>query len=254
MKDETRESDVSLCSGHSSALILPPSSLQRWSWRVVPHIHPILQRRFPQALWAGPGNRPDIALTFDDGPDLHDTPALLDVLARHDIAATFFWLGERVQALPALVRAASAAGHQIAIHGYHHQAFPLLPAHVLLDELNRTRQLIADVTGQDVMAIRDVRPPYGVFTPRILNLLSQWQYRPVMWTVVPGHWLQSAAQTLQQVLAQTRAGTILVLHEGQRRGPLVAALADAILTRLRAAEWRYVTIDTLWQMRRKDEG
>src|SRR5690242_13083891 len=56
---------------------LLPSSLLRWSWRVVPRIRPILQRRFPQALWAGSGDRLDIALTFDDGPDLYDTPALL---------------------------------------------------------------------------------------------------------------------------------------------------------------------------------
>jgi peptidoglycan/xylan/chitin deacetylase (PgdA/CDA1 family) len=72
-----------------------PSSLQRWSWHVVPQIHPILQRYFPQALWAGSSQERCIALTFDDGPDLRDTPALLDVLARHGVRATFFWLGER---------------------------------------------------------------------------------------------------------------------------------------------------------------
>jgi peptidoglycan/xylan/chitin deacetylase (PgdA/CDA1 family) len=225
---------------------------------VVPWIHPILQRQFPQALWAGPNQEATIALTFDDGPDVRDTPALLNVLARHNVQATFFWLGERVQALPALVRAASAAGHQIAIHGYVHQAFPLLPATVLQDQLDRTRALIADATGQNPATIRDVRPPYGAFTPHTLTLLARWQYRPVMWTVVPGHWLQPAAETVRQVVRETRAGAILVLHEGQRRGPAIAALTDTIITRLRAAAWRYVTVETLWQarvsQRRKDEG
>src|SRR5688572_3212593 len=122
------------------ASILAP--LQRWSWRLVPHIHPILERRFPEAFWAGSGERPEIALTFDDGPDPYDTPALLEVLARHGTLATFFWLGERVQALPTLAYRVAAAGHQIAIHGYRHQAFPLLAANVLLGQLNRTRQLI----------------------------------------------------------------------------------------------------------------
>jgi len=237
-----------------SALILPPSSLLRWSWRVAPWIHPILQRQFPQALWTGPKEEATIALTFDEGPDVRDTPALLNVLARHGVVATFFWLGERVQALPALVRAASAAGHQIAIHGYAHQAFPLLPATALQNQLDRTRALIAEATGENSATIRDVRPPYGAFTPHMLTLLARWQYRAVMWTVVPGHWLQPAAETVRQVVTQTRAGAILVLHEGRRRGPPVAALTDATLTRLRAAGWRYVTVDTLWQMRRKDEG
>jgi peptidoglycan/xylan/chitin deacetylase (PgdA/CDA1 family) len=234
------------------AAILAP--LQRHTWRVVPHIHPILQRRFPEALWAGSGERPEIALTFDDGPDRYDTPALLEVLARHGVPATFFWLGERVQALPTLAHVAAAAGHQLAIHGYRHHAFPLLPAPVLLEQLNRTRQLVGAATGQDVAAIRDVRPPYGVFTPHMLTLLARWQYRVVMWTVVPGHWLQPAPETLRQVVTQTRAGAIVVLHEGQRRGPPVAALADSILTELRGAAWQFVTVDTLWRARYEGEA
>jgi peptidoglycan/xylan/chitin deacetylase (PgdA/CDA1 family) len=234
------------------ASILAP--LQRWSWRVVPHIHPILQRRFPEALWAGSGERPVIALTFDDGPDPYDTPALLEVLARHGTLATFFWLGERVQELPTLAHMVAAAGHQIAIHGYGHRAFPLLAAHVLLYQLNRTQQLIADATGQDFVQIRNVRPPYGVFTQHTLTLLARWQYRPVMWTVVPGHWLQPATDTMRQVVAQTRAGAILVLHEGQRRGPSVAALTDTILTHLGSGTWRFVTVDTLWQARYQGEA
>jgi peptidoglycan/xylan/chitin deacetylase (PgdA/CDA1 family) len=163
--------------------------------------------------------------------------------------ATFFWLGERVQAMPELACAAYAAGHQIAIHGYLHQAFPLLSAQTLRQALDRTRDLIADATGQNPALICDVRPPYGLFTPHTLALLSQWQYRPVMWTVVPGHWLQPAAETVRQALTQTRAGTILVLHEGQRRGPPIATLTDTLLTHLRTADWQFVTIDQLWQAR-----
>jgi peptidoglycan/xylan/chitin deacetylase (PgdA/CDA1 family) len=230
------------------------TQLQRWNWRLAPRIHPILQRQFPQALWAGPTESPNIALTFDDGPDPRDTPALLEVLARHGVVATLFWLGERVQAMPELAHLASAAGHQIAIHGYRHQAFPLLPATVLREQIDRTRQLIADATCQDLDSIRDVRPPYGVFTPHTLSRLAQWQYRPVMWTVVPGHWLQPATETLRQVVAQTRAGAILVLHEGQRRGPPVATLTDIILMYLRSAGWRFVTVDALWQARRQRDA
>jgi len=46
-----------------------------------------------------------------------------------------------------------------------------------------------------------------------------------MWTVVPGHWLQPATQTVRQVVAQTRAGVILVLHEGQRGADHVLRLS-----------------------------
>jgi hypothetical protein len=56
------------------------------------------------------------------------------------------------------------------------------------------------------------------------------------------------------VVAQTRAGAILVLHEGQRRGPPVATLTDNILVCLRATEWRFVRVEALWQARRQREA
>ena len=76
----------------------------------------LLRRQFPDALWTGRPATPQVALTFDDGPDSHDTPQLLEVLARQRITATFFHLGERIERWPEGVRSVARAGHQIAIH------------------------------------------------------------------------------------------------------------------------------------------
>jgi peptidoglycan/xylan/chitin deacetylase (PgdA/CDA1 family) len=60
--------------------------------------------------------RRQIALTFDDGPDPATTPALLAVLRRHDARATFFFIGSRAEAHPALVAEVAAGGHEIGNH------------------------------------------------------------------------------------------------------------------------------------------
>ncbi len=207
-----------------------------------------LQSRFPQALWSGPGDRRQLALTFDDGPDARDTPQLLEALARHQVSATFFQIGQRAEQQPALVRMVAAAGHQIAMHGYYHHPFPLQAPLALRAQLVRTQRLIAAASGRVPSSVRDVRPPYGVVTPATLAALTAWGYRPVMWSVVPFHWLQPAEPTIEQTVRHASAGSVLVLHE-RLAGPPVAALVAAIVPRLLEAGFEFVSVDQMWRQR-----
>lgn len=61
-----------------------------------------------------------VALTFDDGPDPQRTPAVLDLLARQGVRATFFVVGARAEAHPELVRRMVAEGHVVGNHSYTH--------------------------------------------------------------------------------------------------------------------------------------
>lgn len=75
--------------------------------------------------------------------------------------------------------------------------------------------------------IQDVRPPYGLFTPPVLDALLRHRYRPVMWSIVPFHWHQMFDEAVVQVERQLGAGALIVLHEGMRAGSDVARLAEA---------------------------
>jgi peptidoglycan/xylan/chitin deacetylase (PgdA/CDA1 family) len=207
-----------------------------------------LHRRFPQALWAGNSERREIALTFDDGPNSRDTLSLLEVLARHQAMATFFNIGSRVKQFPHLTRAVAEAGHQIGLHGYHHRPFPLELPVALRAELDQFRALAVKECACDPALLWDVRPPYGLFTPGILRLLVRWGYRPVMWSVVPHHRLQSLEATVAQITRYTTAGSILVLHEGWT-GPPVAVVADRVIAQLKEIGFRFITIDQMWRVR-----
>src|ERR1700677_3847379 len=67
-----------------------------------------------------PGQPGELALTFDDGPTPACTPRLLDILAQHDVRATFFLIGGFAQQQPDLVRRIHSAGHLIGNHSWSH--------------------------------------------------------------------------------------------------------------------------------------
>lgn len=210
---------------------------------ILPGLHNLLRELSPQALWMGRPGKMQIALTFDDGPHPADTPKLLDVLDRWKIRATFFQVGENAEKYPELTRVVSEK-HLIGLHGYYHRPM-LLGSYALQQELDYTRSMMASATGRSPGEFKYVRPPFGVYTPLSLARLGRWGFRPVMWSLVPLHWIQDFHHTIQQVNHKICDGTILILHEALG-GPPVADLANAILPRLLQAGYQFVTIDQFW--------
>lgn len=96
-------------------------------------------------------------LTFDDGPSAEDTPALLDLLARFQVPATFFVVGEFARDNPQLIHRMREEGHQVAFHSArHHSAYLMSP--------RQTRQDFADGLAELAnLGIENpcFRPPLG---------------------------------------------------------------------------------------------
>jgi peptidoglycan/xylan/chitin deacetylase (PgdA/CDA1 family) len=225
----------------------------------LPLVYRFLQPTFPDCLWAGRDDAPTIALTFDDGPHPQYTAPLLEVLDRYQIPVSFFWLGVCVQRAPAIARAVwQRRQHGIGLHGYYHQAFPRLTPNELRQSLEQTQAAIAQachLNFAEVQEIRNVRPPNGLFTPRTLAYLRQWQYRPVMWSVVPEDWVQpGVAVVVQRILNQTRNGSLIVLHDGDCGGQDVTAITAQLIPRLLEQGYRFVTVDQFWQQRQGGRG
>jgi len=209
-----------------------------------PWLYRVLAPSFPNCLWHGPTDRPAIALTFDDGPHPVYTPQLLDVLDREGVLASFFWLGTCVRRAPDIARAVSERGHHLGLHGDTHRSFVRLSAWQLRQSLEATQAAIATACpGRDPTAVRDVRPPNGLFLPSTLALLRQWHYRPVMWTVVPEDWTHPGVERVcQRVLAQVRPGAAIVLHDGSCGGRDVARTVAKLVPALRSRGFQFVTL------------
>jgi peptidoglycan/xylan/chitin deacetylase (PgdA/CDA1 family) len=219
-----------------------------------PLIYQILKPSFPNCLWVGNPHAKNIALTFDDGPHPQYTPQLLQVLDRYGIPASFFWLGTCVNRSGAIAKAVFERGHWIGLHGYEHHSFPLLNSTQIKESLEKTQAAIYSACGLPPEKIRDIRPPNGLFTPNILYLLHKWNYRPVMWSVVPEDWVRPGVETVvKRVVKQVHNGSIIVLHDGYCGGQDVAETTQYLILELLQKGYQFVTVDALWQQAKSQE-
>jgi peptidoglycan-N-acetylglucosamine deacetylase len=149
-----------------------------------------------------------IALTFDDGPHGTHTITILNILKQYNVKATFFMLGIQVSRFPAVAKLVVAAGHEVGNHSWNHEDLRTLSANQLRNNLNRTNQLIKDVTGATPKLMR---PPYGALNNTVR---ANTDMRIIMWNVDPQDWKYRNAQTVyQHVRARARDGSVILLHD-----------------------------------------
>ena len=155
---------------------------------------------------------PQIALTFDDGPHPEHTPRLLDVLAEWQLTATFFVIGELAARHPDLVRRIAAEGHELGNHTWSHGEPSRIDARQFLDEVRRTDELLAELTGT---APRTMRPPKGELNWSKLAGLWQRGQSVVLWNVDPRDYRMSSADDMAAWCSgyEPQGGDILLLHD-----------------------------------------
>jgi peptidoglycan/xylan/chitin deacetylase (PgdA/CDA1 family) len=172
-------------------------------------------RRLLMPRLSGRSNRHHIALSFDDGPDPASTPHFLDLLADHEVRATFFLLGAHAAREPGLVRDLADAGHEVAVHGWTHECLALVPPRRLTAELTRTREVLEDTTGA---AVRWYRPPYGVLTAAGVWAARRAGLQTVLWSAWGVDWSAGATPStiVHRVSRAVRPGGTVLLHDTDR--------------------------------------
>src|SRR5271168_264559 len=112
----------------------------------------------------------EVALTFDDGPNDPYTGQLLELLARHQVRATFFLVGSYVRRRPDIARAIHQAGHLLGNHTMVHPSLIWLSPARVREELAGCTATIEDATGERV---RWFRPPFGSRRPDVLRAAEE---------------------------------------------------------------------------------
>ena len=206
---------------------------------------------FGRTLVAGDDPR-DVALTFDDGPNDAATPLLLEVLARHDVRATFFAMGDFARQRPEIVRAVVAAGHLLGNHTMSHPKLSMESAMRVRQELADCNAVLEDIAG---VAVRFFRPPFGARRPVVLRVARELGLTPVMWNVTGYDWNPIGAE---EILKKLRDGVArnqrlgrasnLLLHDGGHRGMGAARMdtvraVERLLTKLDGTAMQFVTVD-----------
>jgi len=186
-----------------------------------------------------------LALTFDDGPNDPHTLKLLEVLARHDVLATFFMIGRYVQQRPQIARAVAEAGHALGNHTFTHPNLIFcseMQTRIQLAECNRA---IEDVVGQTPKLFR---PPFGGRRPSTLRIARELGLAPVMWNVTGWDWDAHSSEAIERKVAkQIHGGDIVLLHDGSHRQlgldrSHAVAATERLVANYKAEGYEFVTI------------
>ena len=209
-----------------------------------------VEKKVPGAITHVTTREAVAALTFDDGPHPHSTPAVLAVLEQYQVQGTFFMLGEMAQQYPDLVRQVAQAGHAIGNHSWDHPEFSVI------SRRDQRWQMRACERALTPYGLRLFRPPFGQHTAA--SRFNAWWlgYRAIMWDLDSRDWIDDNAHSIAaRLLHQMHPGSIVLLHDGlfqpteerhANRQPMHEAIA-MVLQRLNG-RFRFVTIPELIQM------
>lgn len=152
-----------------------------------------------------------IFLSFDDGPEPVFTPLALASLKKYQSQATWFILGKQAEKHPDLLGDIYQGDNAIGVHSYEHVSLTGLSPWQIIQQLERTKTLINDATGQFWPYFR---PPNGAYNNKVLDAAAavgfQWN---VMWSVDPRDYQSTPQQIINHVLVNLQPGAIIVLHE-----------------------------------------
>lgn len=203
---------------------------------------------FPESfILEGPNpDIPQVALTFDDGPDQQYTAEILRILEKHNTPATFFLLGENIQRYPAIVQDITIQGHAIGGHSFNHiDCRTLDPDTFFTTQINPVQQLIAKEIGSTPTIWR---PPYGAITDEQIALLQTHNITTINWSIDTFDWdntINNPQEITKRITENLHPGAIILLHSaGGNRSNTIKAL-PTIITTTRSKGYTLVTIPNL---------
>lgn len=176
-----------------------------------------------QAVCNGSGEKPQIAISFDDGPLPQYTASILVTLEREKVPACFFCIGKNIKGNPELTKEIVKQGHIIGNHSFSHDVmFDLYSSSRMQRELEETNELIFKATGKSV---RFFRPPYGVTNPNLASAIKKTGMTTIGWNIRS---LDTVAKDenilLEKLWKQVKPGSIVLFHD-------TMAITDRILHR-----------------------
>ena len=215
------------------------------------------QSMAPTGQWYGetflglaPGSK-QMALTYDDGPNDPHTLRLLDILATHNVHATFFMIGRYVEQRPDIARDVVRAGHVVANHSFTHPNLIFASAAETRRQLQNCDRALTDAIGEHS---RFFRPPFGGRRPQSLRIARELGLDPVMWNVTGWDWDAPPAEVIvRKVARQIRGGDIVLLHDGGHkqmgadRSQTVLA-TDRLIARCQQEGKEFVTIPQMREL------
>lgn len=177
----------------------------------VPFFVPKLLRHF---VWHKDRQQAVVYLTFDDGPVPGVTDFVLEELAKRNMLATFFMVGDNVSKHSTLAKEVLAAGNQVGNHTFNHLNGARTRDDAYLDNVKRCQEVLVEKTETSP---RIFRPPYGRIS-KSQHQAMLGDFEIIMWDVLTGDFDKNLdpKTCFQKSVKYTRNGSIVVFHDQQK--------------------------------------
>lgn len=157
------------------------------------------------------------AISFDAAWGNEDTQTLIDILAKYNVKATFFVVGDWVEKYPESVKALSDAGHEVMNHSLHHDHYNSLSAEQIVADVTACNEKIEAVTGKCPTLLRC---PYGEYDDHVISAVRSMGMEPIQWDVDSLDWKDYDAPTIcQRVTGKVAPGSIVLFHNAALHTP-----------------------------------
>lgn len=192
-------------------------------------------------------DKPGVALTFDAAWGNEDLEAILAVLNRHKVQATFFMTGEWVKKYPEDVKRIKEAGHDLGNHSESHKNMSQLSPSAMKGELMLAHEKVEKLTGVKMDLFR---APYGDYNNELIKTAKECGYYTIQWDVDSLDWKNYGADSIVKTVVDNKAlknGSIILLHNGAK---YTKDALDAVITGLEQKGYAIVPVSKL--IHRKD--
>lgn len=231
------------CSSVSPSPTAPPSPSPTIEPTDEPTVEPTIEPTVEPTPEIDP-TRPVVALTFDDGPNLTTTVAMLDKLEQYGVKASFFVIGNNINDETAKVMLrAYDMGCEINNHSKTHSQMGSWEAGTIRDEIEFTSEKVFEVIGEYP---KFFRPPYINTNSTMYESIDL----PFICGIMSNDWegTTSAEARAESTLSQTTDGTIILLHDFSGNEQTVEAL-DLIIPALLEDGYQFVTVSQLFEIK-----
>lgn len=194
-----------------------------------------------KAVWVGTGKT--VYLTFDTGGPMGESDKLLEILKDNDVKVTFFLVGYNVKAYPDFAKKVVEEGHTIGNHTMTHKDLTEITEEAAMKEIDDFAALIKETTGKPVAPV--FRFPYGKYSMRLLDKVSEKGYTSVFWSTAMRDWeprAGGAEEPYNDIMNGLHEGNIILMHQGSEEN--IAAL-DRIIKDVKKEGYAFGTLDEL---------
>lgn len=176
-----------------------------------------------------------IFLTFDDGPIPDITPAVLDILKKYRIKATFFCVGDNIVKHPTIFKQVLDQGHRIGNHTFNH----------LKGWMTDNESYYANIDKFDSIYQTELfRPPYGKIKPsQIIRLRDK--YCIVLWSVLTCDFSQtiSPEECFRIAIDGSKPGSIIVFHDSVKASANMLVVLPRYIEEMQLRGYEFALLD-----------